>query len=290
MTVGRLGAEPMVLSGRIVSTGRVCEGFPHLQLDVQAEELFRGAPLLNKQGGVLGLMVRPRRSRGTGDRNSHSWLPGLALPSTAFEGGLMSAEGTPEEVMELGPEYGCPRCDTVFEPEMDRCLDCGTLLPHRWLRDVHTHAVKEPPLKGLFAAKAALASMGIPANRARVGPRTWRFSPGFQGQDEQTQVDLTTDAAGDNLILRGPVVRLPTDGFEHFYRHLLTLNDETSGPYRFGTAEGTVYLSLCEPVVSVDASTFPSTVSEFSRALAHYRAAFERHFALEPAFEHEQDS
>jgi hypothetical protein len=78
-----------------------------------------------------------------------------------------------------------------------------------------------PPLKGLFATKAALATLGIPANRARVGPRTWRFLPAFGDDTPGTQIDLTTDDEGDHLVLRAPLVRLPTEGFEHFYRHLL---------------------------------------------------------------------
>ncbi len=290
VTAGRNGSEPIVVPSRIVSTGRVCEGFAHIQLDVSGEEILRGAPLVSRHGGVLGLTVRPRKHMVLGDRGAHRNVAGLVLPATAFEGGLMSAEGPAEEVLELVAEYGCPRCDTIFEPEMDRCLECGTLLPHRWQRDLAMTRAVEPPFKGLFAVKAALASLGIPSNRARVGPATWRFSPAVQGQEVDTQVDLTTDAQGDNLILRAPVVRLGPEGFEHLYRHLLTLNDETSGAYRFGVVDRTVYLSLFEPVASVDASAFPSTVSEFSRALGRYRSTLQRHFALEPAYEHELDA
>lgn len=290
VAIGRIGSEPLVVPARIVSTGRICEGFAHLQLDVDFEEALRGAPLVNQQGCVLGFVVRPRLQRVLGDRRARSWLPGLVLPSAAFEGGLMSAEGPADEVLQLVPEYGCPVCDTIFEPEMDRCLECGGLLPHRWMRQTHEYwADSAVPLKGTFAVKAALASLGIPANRARVGPSTWRFSPSFQGQDAQSQVDLTTDAAGDHLVLRAPVVRLPLEGFEHVYRHLLTLNDQTSGVYRFSAVDRTIYLSLFEPVVSVDVSIFPSTVSEFSRTLARYRVALQRSFDLEPAFEHEVD-
>jgi hypothetical protein len=141
----------------------------------------------------------------------------------------------------------------------------------------------------LFAVRAALASLGIPANRARVGPRTWRFSPSLEGQEANTQLDLSTDSGGDHLVLRAPIVRLPSEGFEFVYRHLLTLNDETSGPYRFSVVESTVYLSLFEPILSVDTATFPTTVTDFARAVGQYRGALHRFFSLEPAHEHETD-
>ncbi|NUP11579.1 MAG: serine protease [Polyangiaceae bacterium] len=289
LAVGRIGNEPIVVPASIVSTGRVCEGFAHLQLDVACEEALRGAPLVNKQGGVLGFVTRPRAHRVLGDRRAHRMLSNLVLPSSAFEGGLMSADGPAEQMLELVPEYGCPSCDTIFEPEMDRCFECGVLLPHRWTRDANEPPTAVPPLKGQFAVKAALASLGIPSNRARVGPSTWRFSPSFDGQDAHAQVDVTTDPAAEHLVLRAPVVRLPMEGFEHVYRYLLTLNDAGSGGYRFGAVDRTVYLSLFEPVSSVDASTFPTTVSEFSRTVGRHRAALQRHFGLEAAYEHETD-
>ncbi|MFO0553682.1 MAG: serine protease [Polyangiaceae bacterium] len=288
--VGRLGNEPYVQGARITSVMRICEGFGHLQLDIIPEEALRGAPVFDAQGGCLGLIVRPRRVRLPGDRTAHKWLAGLVLPNAAFEGGLMSADGAPESLLELAPEYGCPRCDTIFEPEMDRCLECGALLPHQWQRENTDPDARTPtPLKGLYAVRAALASMGIPANRARVDARTWRFSPAFQGQDVRSQVDLTTDATGDFLVMRAPLARLPLEGFESVYRHLLTLNDETAGPYRFGVVDGIIYLSTFEPVRGVDTSRFPSTVSDFSRALGAFRAALDKHFGLEPAYEHETD-
>lgn len=287
LLVGRVGVEPILAMPRIVSTGRVCEGFAHIQLDRPLERALTGAPLLDQFGGVLGFVVRPRRSRRSGDRNAHEWIHSLVLPGPAFEGGLLSADGDPAELLELLPEFGCPQCDTVFEPEMDRCLECGALLPHRFVRQ---QAAETPlALKGLFAAKAALASLGISANRARVDRRTWRFAPTLQDQDTRTQVDLTIDATGDNLLLYAPVVRLPLEGFEPLYRHLLTLNDETSGPYRFGISSQIVYMSLAEPILTVAASTFPSTVSDFSRALSQYRATLQRYFGLEAAFEHDVD-
>lgn len=287
MLIGRVGVEPIIAMPRIVSTGRVCEGFSHIQLDRPLEQVLRGAPLLDQNGGVLGFVVRPRKARMAGDRNALEWLRGLVLPGPAYEGGLQSADGDPSEMLELLPEFGCPQCDTVFEPEMDRCLECGALLPHRFMRQAPIDAAVA--LKGVFAVKAALASLGISANRARVGARTWRFTPSLQDQDTMTQVDLTMDATGDNLMMHAPVVRLPIEGFEPLYRHLLTLNDETAGPYRFGISGQIVYLSLCEPISSVAASTFPSTVSDFSRALTQYRGTLQKYFGLEAALENDVD-
>jgi hypothetical protein len=287
--LGRMGVEPAVCDAIVASVERVSEGFAHVQIDASPDELMRGAPLLDLQGRVLGMLVRPRRSRGHGDRSGLRWLSNLVLPCTAYEGGLASADGPLEEVFEYQPEYGCSHCDTVFEPDMDRCLECGATLPHRWSRTDGPPPAQPPPLRGLFAVKAALASMGIPASRAQVGPRTWRFSPSFQEEHQRAQVDVTTDDRGDLLILRAPVVRLPREGYESFYRHLLTLNDESAGIYRFSVFDGTAYLSSAEPVGAVDAVTFPSAVSDFTASLARYRSRFVEAFGAEPAFEHESD-
>ncbi len=283
--LGRDGAEPILFAPRITSTGRLGEGFPHISLDWTFDDSLRGAPLIDMQGGVLGMVVRPRRARVTGDRNAHRWLSGMVLPTSAFEGGLMDEPA--EELREVTPEYGCPRCDTVFDAEIDRCLECGTLLPHRWLR--RDPVETPPPLTGLFAVRAALASLGIPANRARIGPRTWRFAPALEGQEQSTQLDLSVDDSGDHLVLRAPLARLPHERFENVYRHLLTLNDESSGPYRFSVVDAAVYLSLFEPVLHVDSATFPTTISDFARASTQYRGVLARHFRLEPLFECEPD-
>lgn len=286
--LGRVGAEALLIETHVASTARVLEGFHHLLVAGAIDDDLRGAPLIDAQGRALGVLVRPRRARSHGDRNSFRWIGGLVLPNAAFEGGLASADGPANEILELLPEYGCARCDTIFEPDMDRCLECGVLLPHRWLREPPEEPTI-PPLKGLFAVKSALASMGIPANRARVGARTWRFSPTIEGQDDRTQVDLTTDETGDHLVLRAPVVQLPTEGSEHVYRHLLTLNDEAAGPCRLSLFEDTVYLSLFSPTATLDMNSFPTRVSEFSRALAGHRAALQEAFGAEPAFEHQSD-
>lgn len=286
--MGRAHSEPIIVRSRIASTNRIYEQFSHVQLDVAPDEFSLGAPVLDANGGVLGLIVRSRRVRTLGDRNAHKWVSGLVLPISSFEGGLLSADGPHEEILELLPEYGCPRCDTIFEPELDRCLECGTLLPHRFARETLAPPAK-PSLRGGFAVKAALASLGIPRNRAQVGPRTWRFAPAIQDQAVGAQLDLTTDDEGENLVLRSPVVRLPVENFEPLYRHLLTLNDETSGEYRLSVVDSSVYLSVFVPSAAVDPASFPTVVSDFSRTLTLYRTTFQRHFGLEPLFENEVD-
>lgn len=285
---GRAHVEPIMRRATIASTGRVYEQFAHIVIDTDVDEFLLGAPLLDAAGAVLGLAVRPRRTRMLGDRNAHRWAPGLVLPISSFEGGLFSADGPHEEVRELLPEYGCPKCDTIFEPELDRCLECGAHLPHRFLRESPRRAAR-PSLKGAFAVKAALASLGIPGNRAQVGPRTWRFAPSMEDQTTLAQLDLTTDERGDHLVLRSPVVQLGAENFEALFRHLLTLNDETSGEYRFGVADNAVFLSLFVPSRSVDAASFPTIVSDFARTLTLYRTTFQRHFELEPLYEVDTD-
>ncbi len=288
VVLGRHGAEAHLVETNVATTARVLEGFPHAAIVGALDEELRGAPLLDASGRVLGMLVRPRRARTASDRTAYRWITGLVLSAGAYEGGLGSAEGPPEEVLELVPEYGCARCDTIFGPDMDRCLECGVLLPHRWAREA-PEASRVPPLKGLFAVKAALASMGIPANRARVGLGTWRFSPALEDTNERVQIDVTVDDSGDHLVLRSPVVMLPVEAVEPLYRHLLVLNDEQSGRLRFSVCEDIVFLSRISPTSTVDPNSFPTLVTEFSQELSRHRAALSGAFGVEPAFERPPD-
>jgi hypothetical protein len=286
--LSRLAQDPVTVETSIAATHRVAEGFPHLWVDVPTEDWLLGAPLVGEDGRTFGVLTRPRRARSHGERTEFRWIGGLVLPNAAFEGGLMSADGPQDEVLTFVPEYGCQRCDTVFDAEMDRCMECGAVLPHRWSRDVATRR-GPPPSKGLYAVKAALASVGVLGHRARVGPRTWRFSPAAEGDSDRTQVDLTTDERGDYLVLRAPVARLPAEGFEHLYRHLLAQNDGSSGAYRFSVFDDSVYVSLFQPTAAVHSGSFPTLVSEFTSFLESSRSALQGAFGLEPAFEHQGD-
>lgn len=283
--LGRAGLETIACPTTVSSSERVFDGLGHLQVNALPDPALCGAALLDAAGNLLGSLVRARRKSA-----DEPLLHNLVLPIAAFEGGLLSVDGPASEVGQLEPEYGCPRCDTVFEPGLDRCLECGILLPHPWAEapDPRERTRRErgdgidlkPERLALHAVRVALGSLGIPANRARVGPLLWRFSPGPEHRD--MQIDVTVDDAGEALVLRAEVVRIPEGLFEPFYRHLLTLNDETTGPFRLGLRDAAVVMSGFEPVPSIDPATFPRKVALFVRALERYQETLKRFFGAEP--------
>ncbi len=283
--LGRAGLETLACPTTIASVDRVFDGLSHLQLSSTPDPALSGAALIDAAGNLLGSLVRAKRKSA-----DDPLLSNLVLPIAAFEGGLLSVDGPTADVLTLEPEYGCPKCDTVFEPGLDRCLECGILLPHpwaeapdpreRWRRDREDGRDLMPERLALHAVRVALGSLGIPANRARVGPLSWRFSRGPDHRD--MHVDLTVDDSGEALLIRAEVVRIPEGLFEPFYRHLLILNDESAGPFRLGIRDGVVVLSGFEPVPSIDPTTFPRRVALFVRALERYQESLGRFFGAEP--------
>src|SRR6185437_8076394 len=121
--------------------------------------------------------------------------------------------------------YRCPVCNEAFGAELDRCLGCGASLPHAdpaaALRSAGERVVKE-----------VLATVGVVANKVRVGPRAWRILYRPEGGAEATEIAVRLDEPGGDVFFRAPVLRAPTVNVEPLYRLLLTLNDQTTGPYR----------------------------------------------------------
>lgn len=283
--VGRVGTEAIARVTSVSARERAFDGLPHVQIDTHPDLELSGAALVDSAGRLIGSLVRARK------RPDGAWAQNLVLPLAAFEGGLMSVEGSQDEIQALVAEYGCPRCDTVFEPGLDRCLECGVLLPHPWSEafdpsaSVHeqrrysTNEVTAPERLALHAVRVALLSVGIPANRARIGPLLWRFSTGDPNRD--AHVDLTVDDRGECLVLRAEVARIPDSGFEHFYRHLLAQNGETNGPFRLGLGDSTAILSLFEPVTSISREAFPARVDAFVTELLRCQEALSRYFGAE---------
>ncbi|WP_437956671.1 trypsin-like peptidase domain-containing protein [Sorangium sp. So ce119] len=225
----RLGERVAVLSclpgqslrlavARVCHVARKVDGqLPAFELDVAAP---LGAPVLDPEGRVLGVVAAP--SGVAGELPGHS----VVLPAGSFQPLLASADRPLVELRERAPVYRCPACDEPFDVESDRCLGCGRLLPHAFAPAPARAGVERVIRQGLSA-------LGIIANRARVGPRTWRIAQRpFPAAETATQVDVEIDEAGRLLTLRAPVVGLPAANHEPFYRFLLTMNDQTTGEFR----------------------------------------------------------
>ena len=289
LVLGRVGAEPVALATTVAAAERAFDGIGYIQTQAVPDGELCGAALLDASGRLVGSLVRPKKLR------DGVWARNLVLPLAAFEGGLLSVDGQLGSLAGVLPEYGCPRCDTVFEPGLDRCLECGILLPHPWsdasagsgdgagagdvLAATAGKIANAPERQAHHAASVALRALGIAANRARIGALTWRFTPG----SENALIDLTVDDAGESLVLRSEVSKMPDGSFEHFYRHLLAQNASMSGPFRLGIRDMTVVMTAFEPVASISAETFPKRVDAFLAELARCQEAFKRFFGAEPA-------
>lgn len=267
--VGKSQGRSLALVSYASAVDRLLDGHPHIEVVAPIEGVLQGAPMIDEQGLVRGVVTRPRaRSRRA------------ILPTHAYEGGLESVNRPAAELGDIVPEYGCPRCDTIFEPSHDRCLECGCALTPS-LFDV---AVKtEPPAGALGGVRMLLAALGASAARSRVDARTWSwvFAP---PDGEASEMQLALDGSGRDVAFRVPLVRVVPEAHEFFYRFLLTLNDETLGVYQASVRGDCVFLSTVVPLV-LAASRAPALATDLVGAARHYRGVLERSFGAEPAFE-----
>lgn len=267
--VGKSLGRSVALVSFASAIDRLLDGHPHIEIVASLENVLQGAPLIDEQGLVRGVVTRPR-ARGRR----------AILPTYAYEGGLESVNRSIEELRDIAPEYGCPRCDTIFEPAHDRCLECGcALMPS--LFDAPPKA--EPPAGALGGVRLLLASLGASAARSRVDARTWSwvFAP---SEGDACEMQLSVDAAGRDVAFRVPLVRVVPEAHEFFYRFLLTLNDETLGVFQASVRGDCVFLSTVVPLV-LAASRAPMLATELVNAARHYRGVLERSFGAEPTFE-----
>src|SRR5262249_10337020 len=136
----------------------------------------------------------------------------------------------------------CPTCTEMFSGENDRCPSCGVLLPHAFATPTVAIAAER-------IVREALSTLGVVANKVRTGPRSYRVMHRALGGDgAPSEVNIRIDEFGLQVILRVPVVRVPSSNHEHFYRVLLTTNDQTSGVCRLSLSGENVVLSFAEPV------------------------------------------
>jgi hypothetical protein len=233
------------------------------------ESALQGAPIIDAEGFVRGIVTRPH------GRNRRA-----VLPTYAYEGGLESVNRSAEELRDIEPEYGCPRCDTIFEPAHDRCLECGIALPHAQpIHEVHP----PPPPAALGGIRMLLAVLGGSAGRRRVDSRTWSFV--FAPPDgEACELQVALDATGRNVALRVPLVRVVGEGHEYFYRFLLTLNDDTLGVYEASVRGDCAFLATVVPL-TLAVTRGNALAAELAVAARHYRGVLERNFGAEPAYE-----
>jgi len=91
------------------------------------------------------------------------------------------------------------------------------------------------------------------------------------------------DAAGLQVILRVPLVRMPSANHEPFYRLLLTANDQTAGVCRLSLSGDVVVLAFSEPVTAFASEHDVAAVfHDLVRLADQYRKVLAELFGAEP--------
>ena len=249
-----------------------------------AELIDIDAPLLGPAGGPLvdhdcravGLLVRSPagRSPGAGGSPAPQGRRTLVLPIAEVRAALRVLEAAPD-LARRSPVYRCPTCVTPFVPEHDACLACGVPLPHPFPPSA-AHPLAERTIR------EALAMAGIVANRARTGPRSWHLlSRGVPGA-EPVPVTLSLDDTSTTAALRAPVALAPRGPREAFYRLLLTLNDQTTGPFRLALADDRLLVMLALPVGMLQGRDMVQTLAAIGEMADHYRKILHEGFDAAP--------
>ena len=245
-----------------------------------------GGPLVDSDCRAVGLLVRgaPVVAQGAAPRGA---APGLtsraaplaagrtfALPAVEIRAALRTLE-VASDLQRRSPIYRCPACTAPFVPEHDACLACGVPLPHPF----------PPSLANALAeriVREALATVGVVANRARTGPSTWQItSRALAGIDPVTLV-LSLDDAGSALALRAPVALASRGAREPFYRLLLTLNDQATGPFRLALAGDRVSLVLVLPPSMLQGRDLGTMLAAMAETTDHYRKLLQEAFDVTP--------
>lgn len=279
------GHGAAVTPAHIRTTGVELEGLSHIQVDVPLADYDRGAPLIDTGGRVIAVATRPRRV-GRADAGP-TWQEAF-LPRDAFDAELGTVGAPAAQLASATPTYACPSCGVVFSTNVDRCLGCGVMLPH-----LRTLIRGEPSrrgddesdqglLEGTRVVRELLASLGVAASGVRRDERTWRLSLTPASGGAPTDIVVCIDSHGSRLVLQTPVVKLPSAGFEAFYRLLLTLNDETIGLYRLSLSEDVVFLSIAEPTHAVLQQSAKGLTNDLLSVAAHYRGLLSGAYGATP--------
>ncbi|MRG97383.1 serine protease [Polyangium spumosum] len=229
-----------------------------------------GSPVIDAAGRVIGVITTGRRGGRDPLDRARNLLP-VGLLSRDLRALDVPAEGLGDRTL----IHRCPGCTEAFSAESDRCESCGILLPH---------AFETESAGAERVVRDALGALGIVANKARVGPRSWRIHHRALGGDATpSEVTVRLDGAGLQVILRVPLVRLPSSNHEPFYRLLLTANDQTSGVCRLSLAADVVVLSFSEPVTAFASEHDVAAVfHDLVRLADQYRKVLAELFGAEP--------
>ncbi len=155
--------------------------------------------------------------------------------------------------------------------EHDACLACGAPLPHPFPPDP-ANALVERILRD------ALAGVGVVANRARIGPRAWQVTSRAVAGLDPVVVTMSLDDTTSAVALRAPVALAPKGVREPFYRLLLTLNDQATGPFRLALVADRVLLVLAIPTAMLQGRELGPMLTAMAEMTDHYRKLLQEGF------------
>jgi hypothetical protein len=257
-----------------------------------------GGPLVDAEGRAVAILVRdPRQAAPCDFRDSSPGAFGAALPATPGSGGLARASlgdlprlhalpaselrtalrpiEAASDLQRRSPVYRCPACTAPFVPDHDACLACGSPLPHPFAPEPSRAAAER-------AVRDALAAAGVVANRVRTGPRSWHVPPRLAPGGDAAPVTVELDETGTTVALRAPVSLLPRGSREPFFRLLLTLNDQSTGPYRLALDGDRVVLLFALFWSMLRDQDLTQTLAALGEMAEHYRKILQEGFDAAP--------
>lgn len=270
-TLSYLPGGGLRLAAARISHVRRSDALPGFELDAAAPP---GAPIFDGEGRVIGVAIDPPRAGAEAPSVGRT----TALGAGALQAMLAAVDRPAVELRDRVEVYRCPACEEPFDVEADRCGACGRALPHAFAPSAARAGAERLVREGL-------SSLGVIANRARVGPRSWCVVQRAFSTAAATHLDVEIDEEGRHLTLRVPVVGMPTANHEPFYRFLLTMNDQTTGELRVSVAGDLVFVSRVEPIEGRTASDVAMLIDEIVRIADEYRRTLTDTFEAVPMFE-----
>lgn len=241
-----------------------------------------GGPLVDLDSRAVGLLVRAAvppsatasSSRGPATLARAPAPRAVALIAAEIRAALRALENAPDLPRRL-PIYKCPACTSPFVSEHDACFACGAPLPHPFPPDPANALVER-------IVRDSLASVGVVANRARIGPRAWQITSRALAGLDPVVMTMSLDDATSAVAFRAPVALAPKSVREPFYRLLLTLNDQATGPFRLALVGDRVLLVLVIPPAMLQARELGPMLAAMAEMTDHYRKLLQEGFEAPP--------
>lgn len=205
-----------VTEGIVSSPQQLVDGRNYIQTDAAVNPGNSGGPMVNANGEVVGV---------TSCKFQNADNVGFAIPVSELVNDLNVFSKNKDILYAVK----CPSCSHLIFEKSDFCPHCGNDINEDLLFDV-------PPLAPIAQfVEDALEKLEINPVIARNGNDFWQFHQG----SAQIRVFIYKQ---QYLYVTSPLVKVPKDNLEEFYKYLLTHNHK---PFSLGiyNYDNVVYLS-----------------------------------------------